>query len=140
MPIRVVVGKTGFVPERGTGRAAGLDLKSPAAYTVPARGQLLMNLDIKIATPKGTFGMIASKSSLSAKHSIEVGAGVIDEDYRGDVHVLLYNLSDTDFDIVAGRKIAQIIVIPVLYDDVTPCDALEETERNESGFGSTGSF
>lgn len=140
MPIHVITGKTGYVPTRDSEYAAGLDLRSPADYELPARGKIIINLDIKIKPPNGTYGRIASKSSLSSKYSIEVGAGVIDWDYRGDLHVVLYNHSDKDFKIERGRKIAQIIFTPVTYDKIIMCDNLEETVRNESGFGSTGCY
>lgn len=69
-----------------------------------------MDTDISIAVPAGTYGRVAPRSGLASKHSIDVGAGVIDADYRGPVKVLMFNLSNTDFKVEAGDRIAQLIV------------------------------
>ena len=67
-------------------------------YTVPSHGKVLAKTDIKIALPDGCYGRIAPRSGLAHKHFIDVGAGVIDQDYRGNVGVILFNLGDHDFE------------------------------------------
>lgn len=69
-----------------------------------------METDISIAVPAGTYGRVAPRSGLASKHSIDVGAGVIDADYRGPVKVLLFNFSDADFKVAVGERVAQLIV------------------------------
>ena len=73
-----------------------------------------MDTDISIAVPAGTYGRVAPRSGLASKHSIHTGAGVIDADYRGPVKVLLFNLSETEFNVAAGDRIAQLIVERVI--------------------------
>ena len=86
------------IPTRGSPLSAGYDLYSAEDIPVPARGKALVDLQISIACPEGTYGRVAPRSGLASKHSIDTGAGVIDADYRGPVKVLLYNHSDTDFE------------------------------------------
>ena len=97
-------------PTRGSAFAAGYDLYASRATTVPARGKVLADTDISIAVPANTYGRIAPRSGLASKHSIDVGAGVIDADYRGPLKVLLFNFSDVDFKVQVGERVAQLII------------------------------
>jgi deoxyuridine 5'-triphosphate nucleotidohydrolase len=81
---------------------------------------------------------IAPRSGLALKHSIDVGAGVIDYDYRGPVGVILFNLGDKDFEIKRGDRIAQMILERICMADVAEVTELSETVRGSGGFGSTG--
>lgn len=101
---------TAKAPTRGSAHAAGYDLYASKATTVPARGKVLVDTDISIAVPAGTYGRVAPRSGLASKHSIDVGAGVIDADYRGPLKVLLFNLSEVDFKVEVGERVAQLIV------------------------------
>ncbi|KAL8655982.1 MAG: hypothetical protein Q9210_000550 [Variospora velana] len=85
-------------PTRGSAFAAGYDIYASKPTSVPARGKALVETDIAIAVPEGTYGRIAPRSGLAVKNFIDTGAGVIDADYRGQVKVLLFNHADTDFD------------------------------------------
>jgi hypothetical protein len=71
---------------------------------------VLVDTDISIAVPAGTYGRVAPRSGLASKHSIDVGAGVIDADYRGPVKVLLFNFSEVEFKVEVGERVAQLIV------------------------------
>ena len=102
-------------PTRGSAYAAGYDLYASKATTVPARGKVLVDTDISIAVPAGTYGRVAPRSGLASKHSIDVGAGVIDADYRGPVKVLLFNLGEKDFAVEVGERVAQLIVERVSF-------------------------
>jgi len=97
-------------PTRGSAFAAGYDIYAAKETVVPARGKALVDTDISIALPAGTYGRIAPRSGLASKHSIDTGAGVIDADYRGPVKVLLFNFSDADFKIAVHERIAQLII------------------------------
>ena len=134
----VLLDPRAVVPARGSPGAAGYDLSSLDGGVVPARGRLCVPTGLGIAVPQGTYGRIAPRSGLAAKHSIHVGAGVVDEDYRGEVKVLLFNLSDVDFEIKAGDRVAQLVLERVATPDVEVVVSLEDTERGEGGFGSTG--
>ena len=127
------------VPSRASVGSAGLDLVSPVSGTVLPMQRLLVPLDIIVQLPPGTYGHILPRSGLALKHGIHIGAGVIDEDYRGNVGVLLWNLSDTPFSFKRGDRIAQLVVKPYASVNVEETDELDVTKRGEQGFGSSGS-
>uniref|UniRef100_UPI00398E7125 deoxyuridine 5'-triphosphate nucleotidohydrolase-like isoform X2 n=1 Tax=Pristiophorus japonicus TaxID=55135 RepID=UPI00398E7125 len=87
-----------YPPTRGSERAAGYDLYSAYDYVVLAQDKVIVKTDIQIAVPSGFYGRVAPRSGLAAKHFIDVGAGVIDEDYRGNVGVILFNFSKESFE------------------------------------------
>jgi dUTP pyrophosphatase len=126
------------VPTRGTPYAAGYDLSSAESCVVPARGRKLIKTDIAVAIPSGTYARVAPRSGLAFKHGIDVMAGVIDEDYRGAVGVILYNTSDEPFQISIGDRVAQLILEKIETPWVHVVEELDETNRGEGGFGSTG--
>ena len=125
------------VPQKQSKNAAGFDLYAAEDAVVKKRANQLIKTDLKIQMPCGTYGRIASRSGLSLRHSIEVGAGVIDGDYRGNVGVLLYNHSDQDFNVVKGDRIAQLIPERIAAARFVEIQ-VNETERGDSGFGSRG--
>lgn len=127
-----------ILPSRGSLLSAGYDLSSAKEAIVPARGKALIPTDLSIAIPEGTYARVAPRSGLAWKHSIDVGAGVIDADYRGPVGVILFNHSDVDFGVKAGDRIAQLIIEKIETPEVTEVDDLDSTERGAGGFGSTG--
>ena len=86
-----------------------------------------------------TVGRIASRSGLSTRSNIKVGAGWIDSDYRGQVSVELKNLGSTEHKVAKGDRIAQLIILPVVLVDLQVTDELSATERGAAGFGSTDS-
>ncbi|KAF9495740.1 dUTP diphosphatase [Pleurotus eryngii] len=126
------------LPTRGSALAAGYDLYSAEKKTIPAHGKALIDTQISIAVPVGTYGRVAPRSGLASKFMIDTGAGVIDADYRGIVFVLLFNLSDKDFEVQEGDRVAQLILERVYTPDVMEVQDLEETLRGAGGFGSTG--
>ena len=91
-----------------------------------------------MACPEGTYGRVAPRSGLALKHSIDVGAGVIDADYRGEVGVILFNFGTKDFEIKEGDRIAQLVLEKIELSEVLEVQELDETVRGEGGFGSTG--
>ncbi|XP_061348041.1 deoxyuridine 5'-triphosphate nucleotidohydrolase-like [Gastrolobium bilobum] len=127
-----------ILPSRASPLSAGYDLSSAVETKVPARGKALVATDISISIPQGTYARVAPRSGLAWKHSIDVGAGVIDADYRGPVGVILFNHSDVDFEVKLGDRIAQLIIEQILTPDVAEVDDLDSTLRGEGGFGSTG--
>jgi dUTP pyrophosphatase len=127
-----------YPPTKGSVKAAGYDLKSAYDCTVPARGKALVDTGIKVQLPEGCYGRIAPRSGLAVKNFIDVGAGVVDEDYRGVIKVVLFNHSDSAFEVKSGDRIAQFICEQIYYPDLEEVKELTETERGEGGFGSTG--
>ncbi|XP_071719813.1 deoxyuridine 5'-triphosphate nucleotidohydrolase-like [Rutidosis leptorrhynchoides] len=126
------------LPTRGSSLAAGYDLSSAVETKVPARGKALVPTDLSIAVPEGTYARVAPRSGLAWKHSIDVGAGVIDADYRGPVGVILFNHSDVDFEVKLGDRIAQLIIQKIITPEIVEVDDLDSTVRGAGGFGSTG--
>ena len=116
--IRVVrLTENAILPTRGSTLSAGLDLYSAYDVTVPARGLVSVVTDLQIHVPSGCYGRIAPRSGLALQHHIDVGAGVIDEEYRGNVTVILFNHSDKLFVINRGDRVAQLICEKI-YDPV----------------------
>ncbi|KAK4188543.1 dUTPase-like protein [Podospora australis] len=132
--------ETARLPTRGSAFAAGYDLYAARDAVIPARGKALVDTDISIAVPAGTYGRIAPRSGLAAKHFIDTGAGVIDADYRGPVKVLLFNHNDADFEVKEGDRVAQLIVERIYTPEIVEVQELEESVRGAGGFGSTGGF
>ncbi|KAL1534859.1 dUTP diphosphatase [Salvia divinorum] len=126
------------LPSRGSPLSAGYDLSSALETKVPARGKALVPTNLSVAVPEGTYARIAPRSGLAWKHSIDVGAGVVDADYRGPVGVILFNHSDVDFEVKVGDRIAQLIIEQIVTPEVVEVDDLDSTSRGSSGFGSTG--
>lgn len=129
----VQVMQNGIAPGRKTKGAAAYDLFTPEPLAL-SEGLHKINLQIKIQLPANTFGSIRCRSSLAAK-GCSVEAGVIDEDYRGEVAVLLRTRDSLV--LPKGHAIAQLIVQPYLKPEVHVVDKINITERGEGGFGST---
>ncbi|PHH63714.1 hypothetical protein CDD81_5586 [Ophiocordyceps australis] len=128
----------GRLPTRGSAFAAGYDVYAARDTTVPSRGKVLVDTDISIAVPAGTYGRIAPRSGLASKHFIDTGAGVIDADYRGPVKVLLFNHADEAYEVKEGDRIAQLVLERIVTPDVVEVEQLDESVRGAGGFGSTG--
>lgn len=107
-------------------------------YTIPAHGKQIVLTDIQVEVPHGCYGRVAPRSGLAAKHFIDVGAGVIDEDYRGNVGVVLFNHGSDAFEVKRGDRIAQLICEQIVYPQMEEVPSLSETVRGSGGFGSTG--
>lgn len=125
-------------PSKGFSLAAGYDLYSAADVKVAAQDKAVIPTDLKVAVPHGTYGRVASLSGLAAKYFIDVGAGVVDEDYRGPLGVVLFNHAHVPFQVKQGDRIAQLICEKIVYPELLEVEDLDETERGEGGFGSTG--
>ena len=126
------------IPTRGSPRSAGYDLYSAVNITLEPRGKVIVTTDLIISVPEGTYGRIAPRSGLAANHSIHVGAGVVDEDYRGIIKIILFNHSDIPFLIKEGDRVAQLICEKIISPDLLEVTSLGDTERGKNGFGSSG--
>ena len=118
-------------------KSAGCDLSSTEFYTLKPGERKLFKTGLSIAIPSGLYGRIAPRSGLAYKHGIDVMAGVIDEDYRGEIGVILINLGQEDKTIFVGDKIAQLIFENYTRIDFEETDSLDETTRGAGGYGST---
>ena len=117
---------------------AGADLSASVSAVVPARGRALVPTGLRIALPSGTVGLIWPRSGLAVKSGIDSGAGVIDSGYRGEVKVLLFNHSDSDFKIEPGDRIAQLLAVKHQTLNFVSVEKIGESDRGEGGFGHTG--
>ena len=116
----------------------GYDLASAVDIIVPAKGKAIVKTDLAIAIPENTYARIAPRSGLAVKHFIDVGAGVVDYDYRGNVGVVLFNHSENDFTVHQSDRIAQLILEQIAMVPVEEVTELPDSERGAGGFGSTG--
>jgi dUTP pyrophosphatase len=158
----------GKPPVRGSAGAAGYDLFSAVDVTVPARGRVLVPTDISVCIPETHYGRVAPRSGLALKSGLDVGAGVIDSDYRGNVGVILFNHTDVNFDVGVGMRIAQLILEKIDNPNIVVVDDFDtgymfvppssnppfplsnssnvstianyKFTRGESGFGSSGVY
>ena len=126
------------LPYKGSAQAAGYDMVSAEDVTVPSKNKLLISTGISMAVPEGYYGRVAPRSGLAVKNFIDVGAGVVDSDYRGEVKVLLFNFSEQDFEVKRGDRIAQLVLEKIGNAEIQEVDDLDSTERQDGGFGSTG--
>lgn len=125
------------LPVRNHWNDAGLDLFAIDNCEIKAGTGLLINTGIAIELPPNSYGKIEDRSSMGVK-LIKVMGGVIDEQYRGEIKVMLANLSSQDIFIKKHDKIAQLIIIPILYSKAIETEVLSNSDRDNKGFGSSG--
>lgn len=117
---------------------AGVDLFSVEDIEIPPMENRAVSTGIKIAIPDGYAGFVWDKSGLALNNQIKTMAGVIDSGYRGEIKVVLFNLGKTTFKVLKGSKIAQLIIMPIIYWEIEEVKELDQTHRGEKGFGSSG--
>ena len=144
--IRVMLDPGAIMPTRAHDIDAGLDLYSPVDVVVPYRwdaaeqdGFVIIDTGVHVEIPAGYVGMIKSKSGLNVKHDI-TSEGVIDPGYTGSMVVKLYNHGAHSLEIKKGQKISQLVLLPIITPELELVDSLDDTERGNGGFGSTGDF
>lgn len=143
------------IPVRGYGLAAGFDLCAHSYslledvvqkekldkdhhLIIPARTRCLVKTGIAVKIPANCYGRIAPRSGLAISKGIIIMAGVIDADYRGEVGVIIFNSGNESFEVRKGDRIAQLICERIIYPKIEEVDNLDETNRGDKGFGSTG--
>ena len=125
------------LPQRAHPTDAGADLFALERTVLAPHAVASVRTGVAVELPENTAGIIWGKSSVESK-GIKAMAGLIDEPYRGELLVCMYNLNDTEFVFEAGQKVAQLVVFPVLYPSFEEAAELSETKRGEGRFGSTG--
>ena len=137
--------ESAVIPTRATDLDAGYDLYAIKDGVVPAGGRKVVGTGIAIAIPQGRnvfapsyYGRIAPRSGLAVKRGIDVLAGVVDAGYRGEVGVVLQNLSDEDFPYKKGDRVAQLILEQCNTIGWVELEELEDSTRSDGGYGSTG--
>ena len=130
---------TACMPTQATSKSVlGLDSYSPINVLIPAHDKILVDVGVAFQIPMGYYGWIASRSGLAIHHHIHVGAGVVDPDYTGSIHVLLMNFSSQDLVIEKNHQIAQMILEKVAYLVICEVSQMLPTEHGAKGFGSMG--
>ena len=117
---------------------AAFDLRSSGNINLSAKGKVIVPTGVKMAIPEGFAGFIWDRSGLAANSSLHCLAGVVDSGYRGEVKVVLVNLSKHDMYIMKGMRIAQMVIQKIEHPILEEVESLDETKRNDGGFGSTG--
>jgi dUTP pyrophosphatase len=132
--------ESAILPVRATPNAAGMDLFAAETATIDPGQRCLIGTGIAIALQPWHVGLVCPRSGLALKSGITVlnAPGVIDPDYRGEVGVILVNLGDEPYQVLAGARIAQLVIVPFASPRIVEVDALPGTTRGAGGFGSTG--
>jgi len=127
-------------PVRGTAESAGIDFFSPCDIHIEPNSQVLIPLAVKVRFARGYVMMLKEKSSISSKNNVDIGASIIDSDYRGVIHAhLINNNFDKLIFFQKGIKIIQGIIVPIWLGKINIVKKIDDiTGRNECGFGSTG--
>ncbi len=138
MRIPVLV-QDGHLPRYETDGAAGMDLRSTRDVTLAPLERQLVGTGVRMAIPDGYEGQVRPRSGLALRLGITMvnSPGTIDSDYRGEIGIILINLSSDAVVLKQGQRIAQLVICPITKAELVPVDKLDETERGEGGFGST---
>ena len=142
MEVKVINKSKNALPHYETPLSAGMDVRADLseAVTLAPLGRALIPTGLYVELPAGYEMQVRPRSGLAAKHGLTVlnSPGTIDADYRGEVKVILANLSDTPFTIEPGERIAQLVVARHERVEWVESEVLSDTERGAGGFGSTG--
>lgn len=135
-----IVCENEYLPVYKTDGASGADLKSVERLDFKPFERKLVNTGIRVSVPKGYEAQVRARSGLSAKKGLTLvnAVGTVDSDYTGIVYASMINLSDEIQTIEVGERIAQLVIVPVEQASFVRVKTLDETERGEGGFGSTG--
>lgn len=135
--IKVMLDPGAFMPEYAHEDDAGMDLRSPKDATIWPYSHTMIDTGVHIEIPKGYVGFLKSKSGLNCRFGL-TNEGVIDSGYTGTIIVNMNNHTGSKYFIKKGDKISQMVILPYLHAQLQQVDRLEETERGNNGFGSTG--
>ena len=137
--MKIILDVGAYLPTYAHDADAGMDLRTPVAFIVPAHGSYTVDTGVHIQIPVGQVGFIKSKSGLNVKGG-GTATGVVDSGFSGSIRVKLYNHSDEDYMFSRGDKITQLVLLYIAKPEngFEVVDHFEETERGDNGFGSTG--
>ena len=142
MTIKIINKSAHKLPEYETGASAGMDLRANISEAVILKplARTIIKTGLFIELPVGFEAQVRPRSGLAAKHGVTVlnSPGTVDADYRGEIGVILVNLSNSDFKIENGERIAQLVIAKHERANWLEVDKLNETSRGVGGFGSTG--
>lgn len=136
--LKIMLDAKAIMPTRAHDTDAGLDLYTPERIVIWPHDSYVVDLGVHMAIAPGYCGITKSRSGLNFNQNVITVDGVIDASYRGSIKVKLYNLSDVRREIEAGSRISQLVIIPVATPEIIQVEELDETERGNNGFGSSG--
>lgn len=137
MEIKVVLDNGAYMPEKAHEADAGFDLRTPSKVIIPAKSSRIIPTGVHVEIPFGYVGFLKSKSGLNVKDGI-LSEGVIDSGYTGSIVAKVYNHSNKEKVFEKGDKITQLVILPIPDIEMVQVDSLEDTERGDNGFGSSG--
>lgn len=137
--MKVVLDKDAILPTRAHELDAGYDLYSKESVVIKTGDSYTFDTGVHMEIPKGYVGDVKSKSGLMVHHGITTD-GTVDSGYTGSIRVKLFNHGKKEVFIVKGQKIAQLVIKAIITPELQVVDQLEDTDRGEGGFGSTGAF
>lgn len=137
MKMRIVLEDGAYMPVRAHSTDAGLDIMAMEGGVVKAGQSQIFRTGVHVELPPNTGGLFVSKSGLMMYMDI-TSTGLIDEGYSGEILVKLFNHGTNDFEVYAGDKISQLVIIPVICANIEVVDSIKAGERGENGYGSTG--
>lgn len=126
------------LPTRAYPTDSGLDLYTAEAITLYQYTTSIIPTDIAIQLPPNTEAQVRPRSGVSSRTPLRVQLGTIDNSYTGNIGIIVDNIGDRTIELPKGYKLAQLVVAPVLYPEIEEVDELEDTDRSENGFGSSG--
>lgn len=135
--INIALDKGAYIPDRAHDEDAGLDLRTPVAFSISPRGKATIDTGVHVEIPKGYGGFLKSKSGLNVNHDI-TSDGTIDAGYTGSITVKLYNNGDSEVYFPEGAKITQLVIQKVETPKVRVVNEVKGLSRGNNGFGSTG--
>nr|XP_033790762.1 uncharacterized protein LOC117355817 [Geotrypetes seraphini]XP_033790763.1 uncharacterized protein LOC117355817 [Geotrypetes seraphini] len=134
----VLLSDNAHAPTQAYSRAAGFDLYAAEELIIPSKSRALVHTDLQVSMPPGSYLRIAPRSGLALEHAIDVAAGVVDPDFRGNLGVVLVNQGNADYSVKPGQRIAQMICERIWHAKLERWTHLRDTKRGQKGFGSTG--
>ena len=137
MKMKIALDKDATMPERAHDDDGGLDLYANETAYIAPHTWCAVSTGTHAAVPRGFVGLLTSKSGLMAKHGLTC-RGTIDAGYTGTIKAVIFNHSDRVYKVEKGQKVTQMVLVPIITPELELVDKLEETERGDNGFGSSG--
>lgn len=135
--MRIKLDEGAYMPTRAHRADAGMDLRAKEAKTICPGGAMVFHTGVHVDIPEGCCGLIVSKSGLNIHHDI-TSTGLIDRGYTGEIVVKLHNHGTRPYEVAAGDKISQLVILPCVVEQLEVVDSFAGGERGDNGFGSSG--
>ena len=126
-----------FTPVKAYSKDGGIDLRAMHGQRIMPDSSAVFHTGVHVELPPGTCGLLVSKSGLNVNNMI-TSTGLIDEGFTGEIKVRLYNHGEDSYLVSAGDKITQLVILPVIHEDIEIVDQIEGGERGDNGYGSSG--